>query len=92
MLRMEIALFLVIAFIACMYFSAERKRTQLNRIFSVLLITVLVHLIFDGITVYTVARLDAVPELLNEIAHRLFIGTMVLIVYLFYNYDSFLIH
>ena len=91
MLRMEIALFLVIAFIACMYFSAERKRTQLNRIFSVLLITVLVHLIFDGITVYTVARLDTVPELLNEIVHRLFIGTMVLIVYLFYKYISVLV-
>ena len=91
MLRMEIALFLVIAFIACMYFSAERKRTQLNRIFSVLLITVLVHLIFDGITVYTVARLDTVPELLNEIAHRLFIGTLVLIVYLFYKYISVLV-
>ncbi|MGM9562814.1 MAG: sensor histidine kinase [Faecousia sp.] len=91
MLRMEIALFLVLAFVAYVYFSAEKERTALHRTFSVLLVTVLVHLLLDGATVYTVNHPDTVPGLLNEILHRLFIGSMVLVVYLFYQYIAMLV-
>lgn len=91
MLRMEIALFLVLAFVAYIYFSAGRKHSLLHKIFSVLLITTLVHLAFDGATVYTVNHLDTVPLLLNDVLHRLFIGTMVLAVYLFYQYIAVLV-
>lgn len=35
MLRMEIALFFVLAFVACIYFSAGRKNTPLHKTFSV---------------------------------------------------------
>ena len=90
MLRMEIGLFLVLSFVAYMYFSAGRKNSPLHRTFSGLLIAVLVHLIFDAATVYTVNHLDTVPLLLNDILHRFFIGTMVLIVYLFYRYIGIL--
>ena len=38
---MEIALFLVMAFVACMYFSADKERTALHRTFAVLLAVVL---------------------------------------------------
>lgn len=91
MLRMEIALILVIAFIAYVYLGAERKHTLLHRTFSVLLVALLVHLTFDGITIYTVNHLDTVPALLNEIVHRIFIGSMVFIVYLFYKYIAVLV-
>ena len=91
MLRMEIALFLVVAFVAYIYFSAEKKFTQLHRTFSVLLVVVLFHLVFDGITVYTVNHLETVPPLLNEAFHRLFIGTMILIFFLFYQYIAILV-
>ena len=91
MLRMEIALILVIAFIAYVYFGAERKHTLLHRIFSVLLVALLIHLAFDGITIYTVNHLNTVPALLNEIVHRIFIGSMVFIVYLFYKYIAVLV-
>ena len=84
MLRMEIALFLVLAFVAYVYFSAEKKYTRLHRTFSVLLIVMLFHLVFDGITVYTVNHLDTVPRLLNDIFHRLFISTMIFVFFLFY--------
>ncbi len=80
MLRMEIALFLILAFVAAVYLSAGRKHTPLHKTFSVLLLAMLAHLIFDGATIYTVNHLDTVPPLLNEILHRFFIGTMVLIV------------
>ena len=90
MLRMEIALFLVAGFIACMYFSAEKKDSPLHKTFSALLIVTLIHLVLDGATVYTVNRLDTVPRLINDVIHRLFIGTLVLIVFLFYQYIAIL--
>ena len=91
MLRMEIALFLILAFVAYVYFSAEKEHTVLHRTFSVLLVTVLVHLVLDGATVYTVNHLDAVSELFNGILHRLFLGSMVLVIFLFYQYIAILL-
>ena len=91
MLRMEIALFLVLGFVACMYFSAGRKNTPLHKTFSVLLAVVIIHLVLDGVTVYTVHHLETVPELLNDAVHRLFLGSMVLVIYLFYQYIAILV-
>ena len=91
MIRMEITCFIILAFVALIYFSARPKKTMLHKTFSALLVTMLVHLVFDGITVYTVNHLDTVPVLLNDIVHRIFIGSMVLIVYLFYKYISILV-
>ena len=45
MLRMEIALVLVLGFVAYMYDSAERTRTALHRTFSALLAATLVRLL-----------------------------------------------
>lgn len=88
---MEIALFLVVAFVAYMYFSAEKEQTALHGTFSVLMVAVLVHLALDGATVYTVNHLDTVPELLNGILHRLFLGSMVVVIFLFYQYIAILV-
>ena len=91
MLRMEIALVLVLGFVAYMYDSAERTRTALHRTFSALLAATLVHLALDALTLYTVNHLDSVPKWLNDGLHRLFVGTMVLVVYLFYLYIAILV-
>ncbi len=91
MIRMEIALILVLAFVAFMYFTAERKYTNLHRTFSVLLVSMLIHMSFDAITIYTVNHLESVPVFLNDILHRFFIGSMVLVLYLFYQYIVLLV-
>ena len=91
MLRMEIALFMVLAFVACVYFSAGRKSTPLHRTFSALLVVALINLVLDGVTVYTVYHLETVPRLLNDAVHRLFLGSMVLVIYLFYQYIAILV-
>ena len=91
MLRMEIALFLILAFVAYIYFSAEKERTALHGTFSVLLVTVLVNLALDGATVYTVHHLDSVPGLFNDILHRLFLSSMSLVIFLFYQYIAILV-
>lgn len=43
MIRMEIALFLVLTFVAFVYFSAGQKHSRLHQTFSILLIAVLVE-------------------------------------------------
>ena len=91
MLRMEIALFLVLSFVSYVYFSEEHRQSPLHRTFGTILIVLLVHLVFDCATVYTVNHLDTVPRLLNDGLHRIFIGSMVLVVYLFYKYISILV-
>ncbi|WP_235371103.1 sensor histidine kinase [Pseudoflavonifractor phocaeensis] len=88
---MEIALFLVLAFVAYIYFSAEKEHAALHRTFAGLLITALAHLVLDGITVYTVHHLETVPGFLNDAVHRLFLGSMVLVIYLFYQYIAILV-
>ena len=48
-------------------------------------------LVLDGVTVCTVNHLDTVPVLLNDAVHRLFLGSMVLVIYLFYQYIAILV-
>lgn len=91
MLRMEIALFLVMLLVSNIYFSAERRQTELHKTFSLLLILVQANLVFDGITLYTVNHLDQVPDFLNAFLHRCFIGTLIGAVYLFYRYIAILV-
>lgn len=91
MMRMEIALILVLVFVGFIYFSAGKRNTPLHKTFSLLLIITPLHLAFDAVTVYTVNHLETVPPVLNEILHRLFIASMVVVVYLFYRYISLLV-
>ncbi len=91
MIRMEIACFLVLAFMAIMYFSAKREKTRLHKTFSILMIFSMIHLVLDGITIYTVNHLDSIPLWLNGVVHRLFIGTMDIIFYFTYLYVVLLI-
>ena len=91
MLRMEIALFLILVLVGYIYFSTERRNTALHQTFSLLLIVLQIHLLFDAATVYTVNHLDTVPAFLNAQLHRAFIGSMVLAVFLFYQYISILV-
>ena len=91
MARMEIACFVILAFVAMIYFSAGIRTIRLYKTFSALLIIMLINLVFDGITVYTVNRLDTVSLFLNDTLHRIYLGTMVIVVYLFFRYISLLV-
>ena len=92
MIRMEMACFFVVAFMAIVYFSAKRERTRLHKIFSAFLLISMVHLLVDAATVYTVNRLEEVPGWANDLLHRLFIGTMVTVFCLVYRYINVLIN
>ena len=91
MIRMEIACFLVVAFMAIMYFSAKREKTKLHNVFSCFLIVSMLHLILDATTIYTVNHLENVPRWANDILHRLFIGSMLFLFFLIYRYILLLV-
>ena len=67
MIRMEIACILILLFISIIYFYASREKTKLHRIYSGILIVLIIHLTFDAITVTTVNMLDTFPRLWNDI-------------------------
>lgn len=85
-IRMEIACFFVILMIAGMFVGAKRERTVLHNIYAAILVTLMLHLIFDAITVITVNRLDTFPRFWNDVFHRLFLATMLFLIYLYYRY------
>lgn len=91
MIRMEIALCLVMGMLAFIYFTSTKPNTKLHQTFSILLVVVLIHLAFDGITVYTVNHLDTIPLWLNHFVHRIFMGSMAFVIFLFYRYISILV-
>lgn len=51
----------------------------------------MLNLILDATTIYTVNHLQTIPGLLNDLLHRLFIGDIVLVSYLTYDYILLLI-
>ena len=91
MLRTEISLFLVIAFLAYVYFSAGQRSTFLHRLFSEILVVMMIHLFFDGVTICTVNNLDTVPRFLNDLLHRFFIGSMIVVMACFFRYIAVLV-
>ncbi|MBE6846025.1 MAG: response regulator [Ruminococcus sp.] len=92
LLRMQIACIIVLAFLAVVYFTAKREKTILHKLFSLVLISLMVHLIFDCITIYTVNNMDTVPKTVNNLCHRFYLGTMLMTLNLICQYVCCLIH
>ena len=86
MIRMEMACLIITSFIAVTYFSAKRKKSFIHTLFSFLIVTSIINLIFDSITIYTVNHLDFVPHLVNELFHKIFIGSLVIVLFVVYCY------
>lgn len=91
MMKLQICCLIMICFISGIYFSAKRKKSQEHMIFSVLLLSACINLIFDGITVYTVHHLETVPPIWNMVFHKLFFASMVVVAYLIFQYCMTLI-
>ena len=91
MVKLQICCLLIILFITALYFQAKRVKTHSHILFSISLWTTVFNLLFDMITVYTVNHLDTVPAWLNRICHILFLGSLVMEVFLFYLYSIVLI-
>ncbi len=86
MIRMELACLIITTFIAVTYFSVKRKKSFVHSLFSLLIVTSIINIVFDTITIYTVNHLELVPPFANEIFHKIFIGTLVIVLFLTFCY------
>ena len=91
MLRLEVACFLILAFVAFIYFSGARRHDKMHRSFSLVIIMVMAQIFFDGATLITVHNMSIYPSWLNDGLHRFYFATMLGGVYLFYEHTCLLV-
>ncbi len=92
MIKLQIGCMVIIMFIAAVYFKVKRVRSYSHIIFSLSLLTCMFNLLFDMVTVYTVNHLESVSLRVNRIVHTLFLGSLIMEVFLFYLYSVVLIY
>lgn len=92
MIKLQICCLIITMFIAAVYFQVKRVKSYSHIVFSLSLITSMVNIVFDMITVYTVNHLDTVPMTVNRIVHTIFLGSMIMEVFLCYVYSVILIY
>lgn len=90
--RMQLACLAVLFFISFLFFSVRHKASKINKLYSAVLVTTIVHLFFDMWSFYTVNHLDTVPPFMNRIAHQGYIAGIVTMAYLLYRYVLMLIY
>ena len=86
--KLQIGCMLIVIYIAFIYFR-ERYAYKVKKkeiVFELLLFTGIFSIAFDGITAYTVNRLNKVPVLLNDIFHACFLCSLDAIVFLIFLY------
>lgn len=86
--KLQIGCMLIVIYIAFIYFR-ERYAYKVKKkeiVFELLLFTGIFSIAFDGITAYTVNRLNKVPVLLNDIFHACFLCSLDAIVFFIFLY------
>ena len=86
LLRMELGCLAIVIFVAFTYFSSPKKMTFSHRLFAELIIVAVINIIFDCVTVYMVNNLETVNPLANFLCHKVFLGSLVAIVFLIFEY------
>ena len=86
LLRMELGCLAIVIFVAFTYFSSPKKKTFSHRLFAELIIIAVINIIFDCVTVYMVNNLETVNPLANFLCHKVFLGSLVAIVFLIFEY------
>ncbi len=86
MIKLQIGELFTLLFIMLVYFSTKREKTRNHVVFSRILVTSAVYMVFDMLTVYTVNHMDTVPNAVNFAAHKVFMCSAVIFAYLSANY------
>ncbi len=69
------------------YYGKSRKiKTSHDFLYKAMMVNLFINIIFDIITVYTVNNIEEIPYYINDAAHRIFIFTLDLFVFLLYLY------
>lgn len=92
MFKLQMCCLVISLFIAAIYFNTKRVKSYSHIIFSLSLLFGIINIIFDMITVYTVTNVHTISPLLNRVMHDIFLGSMIMEVFLFYVYSVVLIY
>ena len=92
MFRLQLACLVMLIFISVIYLSIRRVKSYSHRLFTVSLILSIIYTINDMISVYTVNHLETVPPLVNRFVHNLFMGSLMIEIYIFFSYTITLIY
>ncbi len=92
MVRLQIGCLIILFFIAAIYFSTKRVKTYSHTIFSGFISISVLYVVSDIVTVYTVNHLETVPPMVNRACHTVFLGSIIMVLYLCFLYTSTLIH
>lgn len=81
--KLQIACLVIIIFIGTLFFAAKRETTRLHKSFASILIMMPVYLISDILSAYTVNNYAYLYCWQNNLAHRFFLISITIVVYLF---------
>lgn len=86
--KLQIGCMLIVLYIMFIYLRERRAYRIKNRewAFELLLGTGVLSIAFDGITAYTVNRLDQIPDLVNRICHACFLCSLDAVVFFMFLY------
>ncbi len=86
MIKMPVACLVMVLYAYYYYKKSIRLHTRASAIFEYMLLCLMVNLIADAVTEYTVNHRDVVPESFNYIWHVVFILSILVFVFLMYFY------
>ncbi len=92
MVRLLFACLVMLIFIAVIYLSIRRVKSYSHSLFTVSLILSIIYTINDMISIYTVNHLEMVHPLINRFVHNLFMGSLMIEIFIFFLYTTTLIY
>lgn len=89
--KLQVGCLIIILYVIVTYVkAADRRHIPCNKLYDALMVVTPWAVFFDGLTSWTVNHLDAVPDIVNRMAHLLFFIFMdlVIIITALYMYDQ----
>ena len=84
--KLQIGCIIILFVILILFFMSKPKKSKTHLLFLTTVSTIIVQIILDIMTVYTVNSLDAVSLWVNRLVHRFFFLFFFLSFFLLYNY------
>ena len=91
-IRFQIAAFIILIIVVVDFYKSPYLKMLSTRFFELMMLVTGLNLIFDMITVYMVNHQDIVPMGLNRLCHQFFIGSVVVVLYMYFQYMVIISH
>lgn len=86
MYKLQAGCFVIMLFLNSVYLSTRRRRTREHKIYVAMLLATLIYLVVDVASIYTVNHMNTVPIWLNDISNKLFLSSILVVLYIVFIY------